>query len=314
MMSITPVRSGRLRFEVCGLIFNCLTVLGRGAILIFLGLAGIVRAQFTPMLLQNSSYWGDGKAEFDFYDAQIMRDGQPRQCEALMIFVREFVDPITLAQIDDPKRPDALATIRMNEIFTLSRGMFIEQQSLTANWRADLFSLVHLSLVGTDSTGNFSKRLEEKREANSAGWFFIYDTYREGAGFDRIAAPASGTPMFYDELPLRVRTIDFSKQKGEFEIQLAPSVIRSKKDTFVFKPAKLSFNTFERKIDISVQHSGGKDTFVLDGQFPFLLREWFAADGSHLKMKNSLKADYWNYNKPGDRERALKNPMLRHPD
>jgi hypothetical protein len=45
-----------------------------------------------------------------------------------------------------------------------------------------------------------------------------------------------------------------------------------------------------------------------------LLREWSAADGSHLKLKNSLKMDYWNYGKNGDRERALNNPMLRHPD
>ncbi len=28
--------------------------------------------------------------------------------------------------------------------------------------------------------------------------------------------------IFYDELPLRVRLIDFSKPNGEFEIQLAP--------------------------------------------------------------------------------------------
>jgi hypothetical protein len=287
-------------------------VFGRCAILLTLGLVNVAFAQFTPALLQNDSYWGGGKAEFDFYDAQIMRDGQPRQCEALMIFVREFVDPVTLRRIDQAQRMEAMPTIRMNQIFTVSRGMFVEQQSLTANWRLDGFSLAHLSSVGTDSTGNFSKRLEEKREANSASWFFIYDTYRDGGGFDRIVAPANG--FFYDELPLRVRTIDFSKQKGEFEIQLAPSVINSKKDTIVFKPAKLSFNTSERKIDISIQHSAGKDIFVLDGQFPFLLREWTATDGSHLKMKNSLKADYWNYNKPGDRERALKNPMLRHPD
>ena len=45
-----------------------------------------------------------------------------------------------------------------------------------------------------------------------------------------------------------------------------------------------------------------------------LLREWTAADGSHLKLKRNLKVDYWNYNKPGDRERALANPMLRQPD
>jgi hypothetical protein len=271
-------------------------------------------AQFTPALLQNNSYWGDGKAEFDFYDAQIVRDGQPLVCEVLMIFQRELVDPKTFVRIDDPKKTDALATIRMNEIFTLPRGVFVEQQSFVANWRVDLASLVHLSLVGTDSTGNSSKRLEEKREGDSLSWFLIYDTYRDGAGFDRIVPPPGGTPVFYDELPLRVRTIDFSKPKGEFKIQLAPSTIDPRKGTIAFKPAKLNFTVTERKIDISIQHSAGTDRFALDGWFPFLLRDWNAANGSHLKLKNSLKADYWNYNKLGDRERALKNPMLRHPD
>ena len=286
----------------------------RYSIVILLALGNSAIAQFTPALLQNNSYWGDGKAEFDFYDAQIVRDGQPRACEVSMILQRELVDPKTLVRIDDPKKPDALATIRMNEIFTLPRGMFVEQQSLTASWRVDLFSLVHLSLVGTDSAGNFSKRLEEKREANSVTWFFIYDTYRDGAGFDRIDPPPGGTPVFYDELPFRVRTIDFSKPKGEFEIQLGASTITPNKGTIAFKAATVSFTVTERKIDISIQHSAGTDRFALDGWFPFLLREWNAADGSHLKLKNSLKADYWNYNKPGDRERALKDPKLRHPD
>jgi hypothetical protein len=44
------------------------------------------------------------------------------------------------------------------------------------------------------------------------------------------------------------------------------------------------------------------------------LREWKGADGSSWKMKNSLRVDHSKYNKPGDRERALKDPMLRHPD
>jgi len=46
-------------------------------------------AQFTPAFLQNDSYWGDGKAEFNLYDAQIVREGQPRPCEVLHILVRE---------------------------------------------------------------------------------------------------------------------------------------------------------------------------------------------------------------------------------
>src|SRR5438552_13757210 len=131
-------------------------------------------------------------------------------------------------------------------------------------------------------------------------------------GSENIALPANG--YFYDELPLRVRTIDFSKPNGEFSIQLAPTMINSKKEAIVFKPAKISFASTEKTIEVDLQHAGGKDHFVLDREFPFLFREWNAADGSHLKLKRSLKIDYWNYNKPGDRERALKDPALRHPD
>ena len=273
-----------------------------------------VSAQFTPALLQNDSYWASGKAEFNIYDAQIVRDGQARPCEALIVFAREFIDAKTFARVDDPKTPDALSTIRMNQIFTVSRGLFVEQQSLIANWRLDLLSLAHLSVVGADTTGNLSMRVEEKREGSTANWLFIYDTHRDGAGVYRLVAPSDGIAIFYDELPLRVRTIDFSKATGEFEIQLAPTVIKAKKESVTFKPAKVNFTTSERKIDISVRHAAGTDQFVLDGWFPFLLREWTTADGSRWKMKRSLKVDYWNYHKPGDRERALKDPMLRHPD
>jgi hypothetical protein len=302
-------------FEVCGLIFNCFTVAGRCAILFVFALIGTASAQFSPSFPLNNSYWEDGKAEFDFYDAQIVRDGQPRQCEALVIFVRESIDAKTLARVDDPKKPDALATIRLHEIFTVPRGMFVEHQSLTAHWRLDFLSLAHLSLVGTDGIGNFAKRLEEKREANARSWFSFYDTYRDGAGFDTIVPATDRPAIFYDELPLRVRTIDFSKPNGEFEIQLAPSLGGGRRDTIVFKPAKVAWKSSERTIEVDLrQDAGAADHFVLDREFPFLLREWKMADGSRLKLKNSLRAEYWKYDKPGDRERALKDPMLRHPD
>lgn len=97
-------------------------------------------------------------------------------------------------------------------------------------------------------------------------------------------------------------------------MQLAGSTINSKKDTFAFKPAKISFKSTEKTIDVAVNHAAGVDHFILDRNGPHLLREWTAADGSHLKLKRNLKVDYWNYNKPRDRERALANPMLRQPD
>ena len=177
-------------------------------------------------------------------------------------------------------------------------------------WRVDNAQLLKFSLTSNDSFGNTFK--EARRIGDQLT--YEYHTYWDGMaeGKENIAPPANG--YFYDELPWLVRTIDFSKPTGEFEMQLAGSTINSKKDTIAFKPAKISFKSNEKTIDVAVEHAGGVDHFILDRDGPHLLREWSAADGSHLKLKRNLKVDYWNYNKPGDRERALANPMLRQPD
>ncbi len=267
-------------------------------------------AQWTNALLQNNSYWGDGKAEFDIYDAQVVRYGQPRPCEVLQILVREPFDPKQFVKSDDWKRPGTIAVLKLNQILHVPTGLYVYQQMHSNFWRVDNGELLKFSLTSNDSCGNTFK------EALRAGEQFSYEyhTYWDGMadGKENIALPANG--VFYDELPWRVRTIDFSKPSGEFEIQLASSVINSKKDNVEFKPAKVSFTSTERQIDVAVEHAAGTDHFLMDREFPNLLREWKAADGSHLRMKRSLKVDYWNYNKPGDRERALKDPMAQHPD
>src|SRR4051794_15102813 len=131
-------------------------------------------------------------------------------------------------------------------------------------------------------------------------------------GREEVTLPPNG--FFYDELPLRVRTIDFSKPTGDFEIQLAPSIISSKKEKLVWKPAQVHFESTDRAIYVTVAHDGGSDRFMLDREFPYLLRTWQAADGSQLRLKRSLKVDYWNYHAVGDRKRALLDRRLEHPD
>jgi hypothetical protein len=278
--------------------------------LVFIAAGAPVFAQFTPAFLQNSSYWGDGKAEFNFYDAQIVRYGQPRATEVIQILVREPFDPKQLVKPDDWKQPGVIQVLKLNQILHIPTGIYVYQQMHSNFWRVDDARLLKFSLTSNDSCGNTFK--EGRRVGDK--FDYEYHTYWDGMADGRadIIPPANG--YFYDELPLRVRTIDFSKGNGEFAIELAPTMIKSKKDDLAFKPAKVTFTSAEKNIAVAVQHDGGTDQFILDREFPNLLREWNAADGSHLKMKRSLKIDYWNYNKPGDKERALADPMLQHPD
>ena len=267
-------------------------------------------AQFSPALLQNNNYWGDAKAEFSVYGAQIMRYGEPRECEVIHILVREPFDPKQLVKPDDWKRPGTIAVLKLNQILYVPTGLYVYQQMHSNYWRVDNSQLLKFSLTSNDSCGNTYK--EARREGEK--FTYEYHTYWDGMarGTEDVKPPTNG--YFYDELPWLVRTIDFAKPAGEFEIQLAGSTINSKKDTFAFQPAKVSFTSDKRTINVKIEHGGGTDEFILDRDGPHLMREWKAADGSRLKMKRNLKVDYWNYNKPGDRERAFNNPMLRLPD
>jgi hypothetical protein len=278
-------------------------------LLCLLLLASPVFGQFSPALLQNNSYWADGKAEFNIYDAQIARYGVPRPCEVLHILVREPMDLKHFVKPENPN-PEAVQVLKLNQILHVPTGLYVYQQMHSNFWRVDNAQLLKFSMTSNDSCGNTYK--EARRETDR--FAYEYHTYWDGmaGGKENVAIPANG--YFYDELPWLVRTIDFQKAAAPFEVQLGGTIINSKKDSFVFKTAKISFKSSEREIDVAVEHAGGTDHFILDPDFPNLLRQWNGADGSHLKMKRSLKVAYWNYNKPGDREKALADPMLRHPD
>ena len=266
--------------------------------------------QFAPEFVQNSSYWNDGKAEFNIYDAKIVRYGQPRQTEVLHILVREPFDLRQMVKADDWQRRGVIQVLKMNQILHIPTGLYVYQQMHSNFWRADNARLAKFSLTSNDSCGNTYKEARRGGEVFTYQWHTYWDGMAEGS--ERITLPLDG--FFYDELPLRVRTIDFSKPSGDFEIKLAPTIINSKKDKLAWKPARVHFESTERAIYVTVQHDAGTDRFMLDRDFPFLLRKWEAADGSQLVLKRSLKIDYWNYHGIGDRKRALLNPMVQHPD
>src|SRR3982750_1184071 len=116
-------------------------------------------AQFSPMLLQNDSYWGDGKAEFNIYDGQIMRDGAPRPGEVLHILVREPIDP---------KQTGAVPMLKLNQVVHLPIGLYVQQHMHSNFWRVDNAQLLKFSLTSNDSCGNTYK--EARREADKLAY------------------------------------------------------------------------------------------------------------------------------------------------
>src|SRR3954451_20366111 len=147
-------------------------------------------AQFSPVLIQNDSYWGDGKAEFNIYDAQIARYGVPRPTEVLHILVREPMDLKQFVKPDNPNQPDAVQVLKLNQILHVPTGLYVYQQMHSNFWRVDNAQLLKFSLTSNDSGGNTYK--EARREG--AGFAYEYRTYWDGManGKDNVALPANG--------------------------------------------------------------------------------------------------------------------------
>jgi len=270
-------------------------------------------SQFVPVLLENRSYWGDGKSEIDFYQAEFMRDAEAHQCEVLTIFTPTFVEPNTVSPVDGGKPSGAVPAIRMIQTATIPRGLTSELRGVDALWRMDSMSMARLGFSGEDVLGNIAKTLRENRQPTGPSWTFSSDSYVGKVDASPVTLGTKPT-IGYDELPLRLRTLDFSKRSGDVEVDLVPTLASAAKELGEIKPAKISWKVEDRMIRVEVQHASGKDQLTLDSNFPFLLREWTAWDGMHWKMKNSIRADYRKYLRNGDRERAWKDPMLRHPD
>lgn len=266
-------------------------------------------ADFSVNWLQNESYWGDGKAEFNIYQAREVRYGAPRDCELIHIVVREPFAPREVVKTENGAQPGAYPVIKLNQILRVPTGVYVYQQMHSAFWSVKTGELIKATLTSNDSCGNTYKEfraLVGPRRWFGRGWSYEWRTYWEGmsGGQETIGAPRNA--IFEDELPVRIRMIDFSRgDQGEFEIALAPTIIKSKKDEVKFLPAKVRWQRVSEEWQIAVSAENRTDQFTLERQPPYRLKGWARADGSSATLRQSIKIDYWNYNKPGDKERAL---------
>ncbi len=285
------------------------------ALLRIIGLFGLVattaRAEFSLAFL-NDAYWFDGKAEFDVYEGTVARYGAPQPAEVIHIYVREDFSPDAMVKADQWDRPGTYPVLKLNQILRVRTGVYVYQQMHSSFWTPVNARLIKWSLTSNDSCGNTFKVATRPRELGDA-WTYRFDTYWEGQVSGAVEVPSPTGGILYDELPARVRSIDFTKPTDSFTVSLAPTAITSKRGDFPFAPAKISYRKDGATIVVDVDHAKGRDIFLLDGTFPHRLREWRAHDGGVLRLKHSLKLPYWEYNHPGDLERALGDPALNLP-
>ncbi|WP_221030945.1 hypothetical protein [Actomonas aquatica] len=255
----------------------------------------IAQAPFSPRLLQDDSIWGDGKAEVTVFAAQEKRYGELRETEVRHIVVREDFAADAQVKADNWQAPGTYPVIKLNQIITVPTGTYRYDQGHSAFWRVSDGQLIKFASTTNDSCG-----LSYKQGNLTAGdWHYRAFTYWEGMSEVDTTAAAPVGALTYDELPFKLRTLDWGKTTL-FEAPLLETVIDSKADTLAWAPAAFAIQRVPDGWRVTVSHAHGTDRLTFDRESPHTLRRWIRWDGSRLERTHTIRLPYWQLNQPGD--------------
>ncbi|MCC5025221.1 MAG: hypothetical protein J6386_21645 [Candidatus Synoicihabitans palmerolidicus] len=269
--------------------------LGLCALLISTIHAAPAQSPFSDKLLHHDSFWGDGKAEMTVFKARENRYGKLRETEIRHILVREDFASQEHVKADDWRAPGSYPVIKLNQVITVPTGSYRYDQGYSSFWRQDDGTLIKFASTTNDSCGLSYKQ----GNLDDGAWHYRAFTYWEGMSeIDSTVEPPAGA-LFYDELPFKLRTLDWGKVTL-FEAPLLESMIDSKADQLNWPSAAFAIQRTPDGWRVTVTHARGTDRLTFDRDSPHALSHWFRWDGSVLERSQLIRLPYWQLNQPGD--------------
>ena len=246
--------------------------------------------------LLTSDWLDQGKAEFNVYDATVIRYGHPREATITHVWVKEPWDAKRGIKWDGEGQGD-FEVVKLNQIISYQTGLYRYEQAWSGFWKRGTAGLVKWSLSHHEGCGNTFK---QARIAHGKA-DYVHFSYFEGEGDGRREIDVPAGAVFYDELPLKLRLTAAHGLTDPVTLPLFPTVIHSKAGPMEPAPATIRQTRRGRgEVEFEVQHAGGTDRLVYETKIPFKLLRWKQADGGKLTLRKSLFTDYWNQTRPGD--------------
>ncbi|MEE8585347.1 MAG: hypothetical protein V3T83_10895, partial [Acidobacteriota bacterium] len=135
-------------------------------------------AHLDPSWIKNE-YWYDGKAELNFYDAQIVAYGTPRRADKVVhILVSEDHVPSELVKANDWRRPGLLKVLKFNNMRTFQTGIYDYRQMMSVFFNVEDQHFAKMTFGSQEWCGSSFKEIVHFRGKSS----FDFNTYWEGQG------------------------------------------------------------------------------------------------------------------------------------
>ncbi|EOZ95172.1 hypothetical protein A33Q_3377 [Indibacter alkaliphilus LW1] len=252
-------------------------------------------------------YWFQGKAELSSFELTQYRYGEPREGEAVLIFVTEDFSRKKQVKLDNPGDAgrDKLSVIKMNQTRDFVTGIYPYHMMLSAfTPTKEQSNGVKFTLSSQEWCGQSFAQLNLKSGESYSGKLF---SYFEQEGDDTF----SFSGLAEDDIWNLIRIDPGQIPTGS--VQMLPSLFYQrfthkdfeKQEAFV-RVRDIS----ENRSQVEVAYSNGSRVVKIDfeKEFPFQIMAWeeedTRSDGSKevtkAKRKGLKVVDYWTRNKVED--------------
>lgn len=257
---------------------------------------GWLTAQSLPLetRLLRDARLDQGKAEYNLYDATIMRYGEPRQGTVTHVWVKEPWDASKGVKWDGEGQGD-FEVVKLLQIISYPTGIYRYEQMWSGFWKRDNAERVKMSFNHHEACGATFKQARFRNGTANVVWHSYFD------GDGRAALELEEGTVFYDELPLKLRLLVPRGLRQPVEIPMIPGMIHAREGSWETEPAEVRQTRRDgEETEFEVEHAGGVDRLVYRSSSPFDLLRWEQFDGSSLVLRQAEFIDYWNLTRPGD--------------
>lgn len=279
-----------------------------------------------------SATWHDGRAEIDGYDLEVVRYGERRDGEAVLVFVTEpFSDSARVKiegqPVDDP---DAVDVLKLNLVRDFQTGIYDYNTMISLFVRSADFTPMKLTFTGVEWCGHVYDEMIFRRDAIHENYFSYFQ------GETRTATlPARADGIVEDDLYILLRGLrgPFLEPGGSVRRPFLPSpfhtrlvhrdvewgeatIERSRQTSRTTVPAGV-FETYEYVVEAGDREG----RFLIEVVAPHRIVQWsWATSGGGGeasetgRLTGSARLAYWQLNGNGDesyRERLGLSPRAR---
>jgi hypothetical protein len=263
--------------------------------------------------------WGDDQAEVSAYRLTQMRYGEPREGEAVLIYVAEPQTRTTRVKPDPGNHPesDIYYVLKLNHLRTFQTGVYPYRIMTSSFAHVDLEgdlprgALAKVAFSAQEWCGNtFHQLILDGDKVRSRSFSYFDREADRDEVLDRPARSLIGDGLFiyvrdlFGELPPRGESqpVAYLPSAAEVRLEHKPLAWSRASVSVATVPERVSVPAGSFEADVVTIESEGRPTlkFWVESAYPHRIVRWEGSDGEQAELKGSQRLAYWKLNGAGD--------------